>query len=149
MARHLNARSIIERTDNVIYDGEGREIRRIGTTETTVTDAHGRVEILKEYDTITMADGTSVTVSSLWGDKQVHIGCCALCSDPPFRFPFREKPSAGLVRLTRAKTCPPPCGKLLCPRHMALCSDGAWRCTRCARRHAFKTFIRRIFFERY
>ena len=149
MARtKLTTGPIVREIDTIIHDAQGREILRVGMTETTFRHADGTFEILEKHESLTLADGSNWSPAMLLGNKPAHVGCCALCNDPPRRGIFRERPSAGLVRLSRAKTCAPPCGKLLCPRHRKLCSDGVWRCLRCARRYALKTAIKSIFFER-
>ncbi|MBL1216577.1 MAG: hypothetical protein D8M59_03695 [Planctomycetes bacterium] len=136
---------VIRSTDNVIYDNDGTEILRITASEMTIQMPDGTLEHRKKHENLILADGTSWNAAMLYAQPPVQIGACAQCRKPPYSFPFRAKPSHGLVRLTRAKTCP-DCGTLTCPKHRTRCSDGRFRCTVCARKWRLRESILGLFF---
>ena len=148
MARaNLNTSPIIRKTDTIIYDANGDEVIRLTMEEITIWHPDGTIEVYKHHDNINLADGSSWNVNMLFAKPPVYLGVCDLCRHkPPYTFPFRTKPSCGLVRLTKAKLC--SCGALTCPKHHRRCRDGTWRCTRCARCHTLKMFCMRLFFVR-
>ena len=137
---------VISQTESVIHDKNGDEILRLGASEFTMRFPDGRIERHKVSESIILADGTNFNVGMMYTSPPIQIGVCSLCRRPPYSFPFRDTPSHGLVRLTRAKTC--TCGALCCTRHRRLCSDGRYRCLPCARRWSWKEAVLSIFFAK-
>ncbi|MGD2111548.1 MAG: hypothetical protein PVI86_19400 [Phycisphaerae bacterium] len=137
---------VISQTDSVIRDKNGEEILRIGAGEFTICYPDGRIERHKVSTNIILTDGTNFNVGMMYANPPVQVGVCSLCRHPPYSFPIRQAASHGLVRLTRARTC--TCGTLCCVRHCKLCTDGRFRCLRCARKWSWKEVISRVFFAK-
>jgi len=145
--QNLQNAPIIRTTDTIVRDVDGNEIARFGAHEWTLWHPDGTIEHRKHHENIVLVDGTSWNVSMLLGQNPVQIGACQLCRQPPFRIGRRDRPTHGLVRLTRAKTCC-DCGALCCPKHRRRCPDGRFRCTTCARRRSMWDFFIGILFAR-
>jgi hypothetical protein len=146
---NIPAVPILRSTDTVVRDTDGEEVVRLSATEFTVRYPDGRLESRKLHENLVLCDGTSFNASMLFANPPVQIGVCRYCRRPPYRFPWREAPTHGVLRLTRARTCSGHrCAVLCCSRHRMLCSDGRYRCLRCSRRWAWKEFVLGIFFER-
>ena len=138
---------IIRTTHTDLLDVDGERIIRFGAQEWTLWHPDGTLEHRKHHESIVLVDGTNWNVSMLFGQNPVQIGACHLCRHPVFKVGGRDRPTHGLVRLTRAKTCC-DCGALCCPKHRKRCSDGRYRCIRCARRRSIRDFFIDIFFAR-
>lgn len=131
--QHFQIAPIIRSTETVVRDGD-EEIARFTATEMTLRHPDGKIEHSRLHENLILSDGTSFNAAMMFAQPPVQIGVCRLCRRPPYTFPVRDRPTHGLVRLTRAKTCAHRhCGSLCCPKHRTRCSDGQYRCTRCAR----------------
>ena len=146
--QHFQNAPIVRMTETIIRDGD-EVIAHLTAKEMTLRYPDGRIEQRKSHENILLADGTSFNAAMTFARPPVQIGACRLCRQPPYMFPFREQPTHGLVRLARAKTCVHNnCGALCCPKHRTLCSDGRYRCTRCARKWFWQELFRGFFFSK-
>lgn len=135
--------------DNTIYDERGNVIFKTVTGQYLIHEPDGSMTSRSEGSTIELVDGTQWSpAQAAMKDNPIRVGVCQLCREPPYQFPFRAKPRHGIVSLRRAKRCAGSgCGRLLCPQHRKMGSDGRWRCTVCARRHWWRMLVLRLFFS--
>jgi hypothetical protein len=143
---NLNSAPITRTVETIIRGPDGIEIRRVSAGHITIRHPDGRIEQRKLNENIVLVDGTNWNAGMLYGSNPIEIGACHLCRRPPYVFPLRDPPCAGLLRLSNAETC--ECGALCCGKHRRLCSDGEYRCTRCARWWFWLELLSRIFFCR-
>ena len=126
----------------VLWDALGNPIVEVGAREYMVHRPDGSVATERINSSILLMDGT------MWhpGMRDVRLGVCKLCREPPYTFPFRQGPMHGLVSLTPggAVKCA-RCGMILCPAHARRCSDNRLRCPSCAQRGTLRRFFERIF----
>lgn len=135
---------IVESVETVILDQNGDELLRIAAREITILQPGSNdVTKTKIHENIVLVDGTNWNAAMLFSQPPVHIAACRICRDPPWTFPCRERPSHGLMRLTKP-VC--PCGQLCCPRHLRRCSDGRSRCLRCTRKFFWKSLLLNLFY---
>lgn len=133
-AQQFHVAPIERYLDTVIYH-DGEEIVRITATEMTMRHPDGHSEHRKLHPNTILDDYSNFNPAMMFGQNPVELAICPLCRRPPYTFPLRDRPKVGLIRLSNAKRCAQPgCGVLCCPRHRRLCSDGHYRCTRCARK---------------
>lgn len=137
---------IIRTVETVFYDNDGYVVMRLSATQMTLHHPDGRIEQRKINDNLVLADGSTWNAAMLLAQPPVPIGVCGLCRKPPYTFPWRAKPTHGLVRLSRAKTC--QCGTLCCPAHRVRCADGQVRCLRCAHTWSWKERLLSLFFAK-
>jgi len=132
----------------VLLDLDGSEILRVGLHETTIKQPgiNGALEVYKTHDNIRLVDGTIWNAMMLLAKPPVNLAVCACCRHPEWKFFGQEQPTHGLLRLSRAKTC--PCGQTTCPRHTKLGGDGVYRCPRCASRWARSQLVLSLFFSK-
>jgi hypothetical protein len=142
----MHAGPILRATDTIIRDINGEIIATLTAEEMTVHYPDGRVVNRKKLENIELVDGTGFNAGMMLANPPVQIGVCHFCRHPPYTFPVRDKPTHGLIRLSRAKTC--TCGMLCCRKHRQLCRDGIVRCPPCTRRWFWKEAVLGIFFSR-
>jgi len=128
-----------------LKDLDGSVILSVGLHEATIKYPDGRLEIRKIHDCIRTVDG------SMWSPLEMAkpggaVGICFWHRHPARGLFGRPRASHGIVRLSRAKTC--PCGRLVCVAHQKQCSDGVIRCLPCARRWRWGQWLLSVFFRR-
>ena len=129
-------------TITTITDVNGEVVVDIKQNEYLVLQEDGSFESNTHYQFITLVSGENWAPQMMWQKPPVRVGVCAICRTPSF---FRKK-AHGLTNLAKSKTCR-ECGVLTCRRHSILCSDGYWRCPRCARWYKLRAFITFLFFS--
>ena len=100
----------------------------------------------KRSECIEGVDGVLLTMGVLLAKPAIPLAVCARCRKPRRRWLRREKPSHGILLAKNAHTCE-RCHAQFCKRHSKQCSDGKWRCKRCAFWFAIKRFFTVIFFQ--
>ena len=95
-----------------------------------------------------LSDGTLYTPVMAQRRRPVDLGVCAHCRRPPWQFPFRERPSLGLVRLDVAARCV-ECGRLLCPNHQFRGRDRRIRCLVHDRQRSLTEALDWVFFRKH
>ena len=91
-------------------------------------------------------DGVLLTMAVLLAKPPVALAVCARCRNPGRRWFRKGKPSHGILLAKNARTCA-ACHAQFCKRHAKQCSDGNWRCRRCAFWFRIKRFFTIIFFR--
>ena len=135
-----------KKTTTQIQDMNGDVILEIGLEDTRIRQPDGSVVSQRNSVSIRTTDG-SIWSPVQWMTKPPrYVGICDQCRNPSFSLFCREKPTHGIVLMTRAKLC--ECGALCCPKHRKLCWDGQWRCLSCAKKHIAKHLLMSVFFSR-
>lgn len=149
MAKQLSQpRPIVKTVAYVVKDGD-QEIARMTASEIIVRHPGGRIDQRKLHPIEVLDDNTGLHPTMLFGQNAAALAVCPLCCRPPYRFPRRDRPRAGLMCLENAKRCAgPKCGVLCCPKHRVLCSDNKYRCTRCARTWFWRQLLLGCFFAK-
>lgn len=138
---------IIRVTEAVFLEGD-EGLMSLSGTQHLIRHQNGTIEQRRRYENKLLADNTSINGAMLGGPQPAVLTRCELCVHPPYHFPYREKPTHGLIRLDRAKSCAGGCGALCCARHRVHCSDKKYRCTRCARKWRLGRGFLRLFFSK-
>lgn len=136
---------VVRQTINVVRDPHGEVVLRTTASEWTLLSPEGVLTNGRLHESIQLSDGSAWSPAMAFTQNPIYVGCCDLCRHPPFRFPHREQPTHGLVRLDRARTCS-GCGALVCPLHAHRCADRRYRCRRCYRRWRLQRRLLSIFF---
>ena len=133
--------------DNSVCDEDGNPILQVVSGQYIVTEPDGTMTSRSINSTIELMDGLqwSPALAAL-KDRPIRVGVCQFCRYPPYRFPVRARPKHGLVSMRRAKRCA-SCGRLMCPKHRKMGTDGKWRCPVCSRRHGWRMLLLRLFFS--
>ncbi len=148
----LNVSQRRERSLSNFRDENGRLLMTLGILKSVGRDANGVVEETKEGESIVLADGTVSNLSKIL-NGEMRLAQCSVCPDPPFylfRLFWQERPSHGLIDLTRTGQNCRRCGCMTCGRHRQRI-HGAYYCVRCAprvRKSWFSRFLRFLFFRR-
>ena len=143
MARqHFNAPGTQQTITTFLFDTDGYVIGQVGAEECMTQGPSGCIVVAKRNTSVLLMDGT------FWhpGMRNVRLGVCGLCREPPYTFPFRKKPQHGLVNLAPGGgvNCA-GCGMILCPAHAKRGADRRPRCPSCARGGAFRRFFQWLF----
>ena len=121
---------------------DGTVIGQVPASERMTQSPSGPITVDKQHSSVLLMDGT------FWhpGMRNVRLGVCQLCREPPYTFPFRKKPQHGLVSLAPGGgvNCA-GCGMILCPAHARRGADSRSRCPSCARGGAFRRFFEWLF----
>ena len=100
----------------------------------------------KRSEGIEGVDGHLLTAAILMAKPPVALAVCAECRNPRRRWLRLQKPSHGILLAKNSHACE-GCHSRFCHRHSELCSDGKWRCHRCAGKFRAKRFVTSIFFR--
>ena len=119
---------IVDRNNNVIVE--------IGYKSGWIKDPSGNQHLINEATAIQLMDGSSWMPIHIQHGS-VYVGVCLTCRETHY--------AHGLVRLSKAHSC--TCGRLVCPIHAKLCSDGVYRCPECRGSFNIKSFFKKLFFK--
>ena len=144
MARQrINMPSANNVVQTLLCDEYGNPLVILSATELVITLPNGDIQSFRSNQSLLLSCGT-MWHPALWPKNP--IGVCSVCRHPQYIFPFRERPSHGLVSLRKAMLCV-SCGQLLCPRHRKAGSDRRWRCPSCHKKSAIRRLFSWIFFS--
>lgn len=136
------------RTETVVRDAQGNPIESFVVTEELSLGPNDQPQLLRHHEMVINENGRGVYPALATANPPIYLGQCGLCPNPPWTFPFRRRPTTGLVTMDMDSTAHcTSCGLLLCPSHQREI-DGSVLCIVCARRSKFWRFVNRIFFER-
>lgn len=133
-------------TENILRDIHGREVLRMTMYEYEVTQPDGSLVTRRTNERMQLTNGFYWDPSMLLYTPPKFVAVCEFCRHPPGGIFRREKPSHGLILYEHGRFC--VCGRFVCPRHVRLCSDGAWRCPDCLRSYPTWSLLWQLFFKK-
>lgn len=129
---------------NEFFDGRGKLLAFLGSLSEEIADKDG-LEERYSSSSITLADGTILTLAMLRGDKPVLLAQCSECQKPGC-----DQGANGMMLAENATRCV-ECRRIVCPIHRRR-SNRKWRCPSCHQKHRLlkptKSLLRAIFFVR-
>lgn len=115
-------------------DNNGDILLEVRENDFMTKNPNGSYDIKKNYEAVTLADGSSWSPLFLRKDPPVFLGKC--------EFPGHKMP---LIALSRGRICC-RCGKFACPKHRVK-RDDKWFCRRCDKIELLKQLLKPIFFK--
>jgi len=130
----------------VIRDVDGNPILELEYFSDVPQVTPAGIVAQKRSEGIEGVDGHLLTAAILMARPAVALAVCAECRNPGRRWFRAHRPSHGILLAKNSHACE-GCHSRFCHRHSRLCSDGKWRCRRCALWFRIRRFFTSIFFR--